>query len=84
MFWGLARECLGGVLEGLGGVLKAKMGQDSAKIASRTAQEQNPRELPSGLELQGRRKPPLTRAAGGGSGPGLSSFLRKNITRKKH
>ena len=46
---------LGGVLEGLGGVLKAKMRQDSAKIASRTAQEQNPRELPSGLSPPSRR-----------------------------
>ena len=40
-------------------------------------------EKPSENHVSGRRKPPLKRAAGGSSGPGLSSFLRKNITRKK-
>ena len=80
-------EGLEGVLEALGGVLKAKMSQDSVKMGPRTRQERNPRELPSGLSPPSRRSEvlrALLRAACGGAGPGLSSFLRKNITRKKH
>ena len=46
---------LGGVLEALGGILKAKMSQDSAKMGPGTRQEQNPRELPSGLSPPSRR-----------------------------
>ena len=66
--------------------MKPKMSQESVKIGLGTCQEQNPRELPSGFELQGRRVSnlrALSRVAGGSGGPGLSSFLRKNITRKK-
>ena len=61
-------EGLRGVLEGLGGVLEAKMSQDSAKTCQEPPQERNPRELPSGLRPQGRRKPPLTRGVGSGRG----------------
>ena len=80
-------EGLEGVLEALGGVLKAKMSQDSVKMGPRTRQERNPRELPSGLSPPSRRSQvqrALSRAACGGARPGLSSFLRKNITRKKN
>ena len=95
-FWGSCRGCLGrlggswgrlgGVLEALGGVLKAKMSQDSVKMGPRTRQERNPRELPSGLSLPSRWAwilRPLSWAASGSARPGLSSFLRKNITRRR-
>ena len=59
-------------MEALGGVLKAKMSQDSVKMGPRTRQERNPRELPSGLELQGRWKRALKGGVGGRGGPGLN------------
>ena len=80
MFFGLPRGDLGGilealggvleglrgVLEGLGGVLEAKMSQDSAKMRQEPPQERNPRELPSGFELQGRWRCTPTPAVLGG------------------
>ena len=77
---------LGGVLDALGSVPKAKMSQDRVKMGPRTRQERNPRELPSGLSPPSRWAwilRPLSRAACGGARPGLSSFLRKNITRMR-
>ena len=73
-------------MEALGGVLKAKMSQDSVKMGPRTRQERNPRELPSGLSPPSPRSEvqrALWGMASGGARPGLSSFLRKTITRKK-